>query len=734
MRSWREWVPPWERNKKRQKKYKKTSSANQQVAGPKENQPARDAAERSKSPTSTIRRKLELQRENYRDVTSPNRTTKVVIVGACGEPGTVMFPPVQRAPTATPAPPLRLETRQAGFLSREDASYVQQRAAKLPSTSTLHHEREYVVLEGRNATLLPKPLAEDKGVYRRGESLSQNHTTRFFTSSRTIATPIPVAKSGVFQPKPAMGLRQGNPYPREGEFNQKAYCSRMNQLVDKALPLPENEDERVTFDGKLEHFKIMQAERQVMRDRAKSDYFVLYAQGKTTIQLDTKAKALRKMLLMERHFGHWRRKHIRANVAMFIYRRAHRHRLVRIFKTWRLFTKECLIAKLKVARFGQSRMLRVHLIRRHRAASKIQKWFRDDLMIKRVVIKYHHEERMGAFTMNAAEKMNSLRVYYAKWGRWWWNRKLWRATFRNRRYERTRKVYNAMKIFLRGEISQRNHLKSKYRISHGAFLLEVRRAYTVRRRRVMGAKLLIIQCAARCWFARWEKQKCVEWRVQLEELVKGALGRILAANWSFVGLCFMEWNQIRKRTKRIKSFQQHLLFKHARASIDGVFRAWKTLHFILMEDKLKATLRIQRFVRGRQAKLFYEALHLAKRFDTGSAQRTKEMAREAAERAAQKPPSRQRYRLPTGQLYSPFLQKLTDTLEDVKACEEPFFDTDILSAGQNYMQRFVMSKQRQYLIEKLETHISEERLRLRKRRRRSSTMWESRLKEASTGW
>ena len=45
-----------------------------------------------------------------------------------------------------------------------------------------------------------------------------------------------------------------------------------------------------------------------------------------------------------------------------------------------------------------------------------------------------------------------------------------------------------------------------------------------------------------------------------------------------------------------------------------------------------------------------------------------------------------------------------------------------------------MSKQRQYLIEKLETHISEERLRLRKRRRRSSTMWESRLKEASTGW
>ena len=39
----------------------------------------------------------------------------------------------------------------------------------------------------------------------------------------------------------------------------------MNQLAKKALPLPENEDERVTFDGKLEHFKIMQAERQVMR-------------------------------------------------------------------------------------------------------------------------------------------------------------------------------------------------------------------------------------------------------------------------------------------------------------------------------------------------------------------------------------------------------------------------------------------------------------------------------------
>ncbi len=100
-----------------------------------------------------------------------------------------------------------------------------------------------------------------------------------------------------------------------------------------------------------------------------------------------------------------------------------------------------------------------------------------------------------------------------------------------------------------------------------------------------------------------------------------------------------------------------------------------------------------------------------------------------AARKKPKPPKKQRFRLPTSQLYSPFLAKLTDVLQDVKECEDPYFDTSILSTGQQYPQRFVMKTQRAFLMNTIEKHIKEEKLRLRKRRRRSSTMWQTRLKE-----
>ena len=59
-----------------------------------------------------------------------------------------------------------------------------------------------------------------------------------------------------------------------------------------------------------------------------------------------------------------------------------------------------------------------------------------------------------------------------------------------------------------------------------------------------------------------------------------------------------------------------------------------------------------------------------------------------AELAKIKPPSRRKFRLPTSQLYSPYLANLTDALQDVIECHEQYFDTKVLSADRDYMQRW----------------------------------------------
>ena len=71
-------------------------------------------------------------------------------------------------------------------------------------------------------------------------------------------------------------------------------------------------------------------------------------------------------------------------------------------------------------------------------------------------------------------------------------------------------------------------------------------------------------------------------------------------------------------------------------------------------------------------------------------------------------------------------------IQDVLECNEQYFDTKVLSADRDYMQRWPLKtiEQQDFLIDKLKINIQAEKDRLRRRRRRSSTMWETRLKDA----
>ena len=75
------------------------------------------------------------------------------------------------------------------------------------------------------------------------------------------------------------------------------------------MPLPQSEAARLEFDSKLEQFVIMQAQRDVIRDRSKADYYMKYANGKTSMQLNFRADALYKMICFDRYFTHWQKKH-----------------------------------------------------------------------------------------------------------------------------------------------------------------------------------------------------------------------------------------------------------------------------------------------------------------------------------------------------------------------------------------------------------------------------------------
>jgi hypothetical protein len=761
MRSWKEWVPPWEKKKLRRKRAQakarakyaasgdQNSAAKQRCSGLKREHPARNVSGGKKN------------RVPFKDVDRPNQKQHVVSVGTLGgEFSTNMFPPLPRAQTASPPPPLRLQTRQAPFLKRSSAKHVVQRKSQLDDTlissKDLAREDEDYGYNEKTGSYYTKTRPYENiynkqnqytiqsGRYGRAESLSRNHTTRFFESSRTVQTPAAAKEAGVYKAKKKMRIRQYN-VPHSPVHHRQLNGSvdplgrasfqskTLNEYADKALKLPVSEETREQFDSQLEQYKVGLAERAVLGDRARSDYYRLYAQGKTMAQLETKARTLRKMFLYERFFAYWKRKHYRCKKAIKVHQRAHWHRVARVILNWKGFAKECATAKMKVALFGQSCFQRIKVVRETRMAKRIQKWWQVTCALRRLVLREDHGKKMDAFMQNAAEKMHSLRVCFVQLATFWYSRKMWRKKFQDRRLMFAKRYFQAFKVSMRTEISKRNHLKFHYRHSHGAFVVELRRAYTVRRRRVRGKKMLTVQCAARCWFARREYAKNKKWRAMLRDLMQRSAGRILAENWASAQYYFDGWTQYVLRSKRIKSFQKQLLFDRMRQSMGGVFTAWKQLHAVLQAEKLVAVRKIQRFIRRYQASKLREMIMLATKFNKKAEADGQRLLDEEAARNRSKAPTKQRFRLPTSQLYSPFLAKLTDALQDVKECEEPYFDTAILSTGQQYPQRFVMKTQRNYLVDMIERHIKEEKLRLRKRRRRSSTMWQTRLKEVSEG-
>ena len=163
MRSWREWVPPWEKKKLQRKraqakaraKYAASNNQNNADAslGRKREIEKRNSGKNKRTITfpeytnpnepytkvgheddsfahaagnSDKKQTNRAIRVPFQDVECPNQKQRVVSVGVLGEEsyGRKMFPPLPRAQTASPPPPLRLDTRQAPFLKRDVAKHV----------------------------------------------------------------------------------------------------------------------------------------------------------------------------------------------------------------------------------------------------------------------------------------------------------------------------------------------------------------------------------------------------------------------------------------------------------------------------------------------------------------------------------------------------------------------------------------------------------------------------------
>ena len=131
----------------------------------------------------------------------------------------------------------------------------------------------------------------------------------------------------------------------------------------------------------------MQAQRDVIRDRSKADYYMKYAHGKTSIQLNFRADALYKMICFDRCFTHWQKKHKRyAKFKAMV----HRGRLLFLrhyVSKWLDEMMRYRLARLKVAKWGytlyRSPAFRLR-IKRKFAAKRIQRWFFIDCQVKRL--------------------------------------------------------------------------------------------------------------------------------------------------------------------------------------------------------------------------------------------------------------------------------------------------------------------------------------------------------------
>ena len=252
--------------------------------------------------------------------------------------------------------------------------------------------------------------------------------------------------------------------------------------------------------------------------------------------------------------------------------------------------------------------------------------------------------------------------------------------------------------------------------------------------RVQTSKTLIIQCAYRVYQAKVEVENMKAWKIKINELFNRVVLRKLGETWQKVQFCFLSWVKLYQRAVKIKDFQKQILLKHRRGDLSQLFQCWTKFVSIVKKDRDEAVRVLQRWCKQIKSYRMAEMLMEVQKFENQSKENVKaqETAIVAAKLAQVKPPSRKRVRLPTSQLYSPYLSKLTDALKDVLECNSKYFDTNVLSADQEYMQRWPLKipEQKTFLLEKIKESIEAEKNRLRRRRRRSSTMWQTRLKEA----
>jgi hypothetical protein len=245
----------------------------------------------------------------------------------------------------------------------------------------------------------------------------------------------------------------------------------------------------------------------------------------------------------------------------------------------------------------------------------------------------------------------------------------------------------------------------------------------------------MIQCAYRVHLARLKKEEMIKWKEKIHSLYNKVLGRKLVETWQKVQFCFVSWVEYYERNKRIKQFQKDLLLTHRRGDMKSLYDSWKTFLHLVKSEKDAAARVLQRWCRQIKANQLAETIRELQKFENQAVDnvKAKEKAVVEEELSKIKPPSRRKFRLPTSQLYSPYLAKLTDTLQDVIECEDRYFNTNILSADREYMQQYTLKtpEQKSFLIDQLKENIQSEKDRLRRRRRRSSTMWQSRLKEAA---
>ena len=95
----------------------------------------------------------------------------------------------------------------------------------------------------------------------------------------------------------------------------------------------------------------MQVERAVLRDRAKTEYYIKYAQGKTMMQMNYRADALYKMICYDRYFTFWYKKHVRFMHYNLMKYRMKQRCLFNHYNKWLYLIDIYKKSRLKIARW-----------------------------------------------------------------------------------------------------------------------------------------------------------------------------------------------------------------------------------------------------------------------------------------------------------------------------------------------------------------------------------------------